>query len=584
MASPQPGPPGASTRDDAREPADPAGDSTDLADPVGGVTDPGAVALTATPAAPGAPQRAGLGPAGWARWAWRQLTSMRTALLLLLLIAVAAVPGSVFPQRDIDPAAVTAYLRDNPTWGPWADRLRLFDVFTSPWFSAIYLLLVVSLIGCIVPRTRLHWRALRGQPPKAPSRLARLSAHRAFEVDAPAAAVRDEARAALRRYRLRREEPDGARGQEHGALEVAAESGYLRETGNLFFHVGIVVVVIALAWGYLVGWKADRIVPVGGSLTNTVSGYDTFAAGPLVDTGDLQPFTVKIDRLDVRFEDDATGAQYGAARDFQAMTTVTDAPGDAPAQRRLAVNAPLRFGDSSVYLLGNGYAPVITVRDAAGQVLYRQATPFLPQDGVYTSAGSVKVVGASPRQLGFTGLFLPTAFLTPDGPASAFPDARNPALVLSGWVGTLMPNGPQSVYSLDTSAMTQLRGSDGKPLQIVLGVGQTVQLPDGLGSITMERVDRWAGLSTRYDPARPLALGAGLVCLLGLLGSLLVRRRRMFVRVRPLPGGRSSVEIGALARGEDATLPDAVDELAGRLRALGGTGAAEPGSRGGAGS
>ena len=47
-----------------------------------------------TQAAPTLPR---LGPLGWARWAWRQLTSMRTALFLLLLLAIAALPGSIWP-------------------------------------------------------------------------------------------------------------------------------------------------------------------------------------------------------------------------------------------------------------------------------------------------------------------------------------------------------------------------------------------------------------------------------------------------------------------------------------------------------
>ena len=102
-----------------------------------------------------------LGPLGWARWTWRNLTSMRTALFLLLLLSVAAVPGSIFPQRTIDPGRVGDYLVDNPTTGPWLDRLGFFNVYTSPWFSAIYLLLLVSLIGCIIPRSRLHWHAIR---------------------------------------------------------------------------------------------------------------------------------------------------------------------------------------------------------------------------------------------------------------------------------------------------------------------------------------------------------------------------------------------------------------------------------------
>ncbi|NBR78076.1 MAG: hypothetical protein EBT76_04695 [Microbacteriaceae bacterium] len=32
----------------------------------------------------------------WLRWIWRQLTSMRIALILLLLLAIAAVPGSLY--------------------------------------------------------------------------------------------------------------------------------------------------------------------------------------------------------------------------------------------------------------------------------------------------------------------------------------------------------------------------------------------------------------------------------------------------------------------------------------------------------
>ena len=107
----------------------------------------------------------------WLRWGWRSLTSMRTALLLLLLLAVAAVPGSVFPQRETDPARVQQYLDSHPAAGVWLDRLGFFNVYRSPWFAAVYLLLFISLIGCVVPRGIEHARALRSLPPRAPSRL-----------------------------------------------------------------------------------------------------------------------------------------------------------------------------------------------------------------------------------------------------------------------------------------------------------------------------------------------------------------------------------------------------------------------------
>src|SRR5690625_5742972 len=82
---------------------------------------------------------------GWLRWMWRQLTSMRVALMLLLALAVAALPGSILPQRPQDPPAVARYLEENPVWGQVLDRLGFFDVFSSVWFSAIYILLFISL-------------------------------------------------------------------------------------------------------------------------------------------------------------------------------------------------------------------------------------------------------------------------------------------------------------------------------------------------------------------------------------------------------------------------------------------------------
>ena len=115
-----------------------------------------------------------LGPIGFFRFVWRQLTSMRTALVLLLLLALASVPGSLVPQRSSDPNGVIQYQAAHPDTFPVLDGLGVFSTFTSPWFSAIYILLFVSLVGCIIPRTRHHLQALRARPPQTPARLQRL--------------------------------------------------------------------------------------------------------------------------------------------------------------------------------------------------------------------------------------------------------------------------------------------------------------------------------------------------------------------------------------------------------------------------
>ncbi len=109
-----------------------------------------------------------MGTGGFLRWAWRQLTSMRTALILLFALAVASIPGSILPQRGTNPLLVDEWIAEQPTLGPIMDSLGFFDVYGAPWFAAIYLLLFISLIGCVLPRVGVHWKALRSQPPAAP--------------------------------------------------------------------------------------------------------------------------------------------------------------------------------------------------------------------------------------------------------------------------------------------------------------------------------------------------------------------------------------------------------------------------------
>ena len=511
-----------------------------------------------------------LGARGWIRWAWRQLTSMRTALLLLLLLALVAVPGSILPQRNIDAGRVADYIDRHRSLGPWLDRLSLFDVYASPWFASVYLLLSASLVGCVIPRTRAHWQALRTGPPRPPRRPDRLPVHLVLDVPGDPTDVARTVRAVLRRrhYRLRAEDP-----RDPGA--VSAERGLAKETGNLLFHAALIVVIAAIGARYLWGWRGDVIVPAGQTFASTASGYGTLSPGPFVDPEKLPPFTVRVDTMEVTFEDRAGGAQFGAPRDFVAETTTTESPGAESIQQRLTVNNPLSLAGTSVFLLGNGYAPVVTVRDRQGRVLYREATPFLPQDNNYRSIGAVKVTAGTPKQFGFAGLFLPTATIDPrNGPTSVFPDVRAPALALTMYEGELFADGrPQSVYSLDTSNLTQVTRPDGQPLRLWLTPGKAVTLPGGRGTITLDSVERFAGLSVRHDPGKGLALVGALGALGGLVLTLSVPRRRVFARIQPVSedlGGtgpvRCRVVLAGLTKSDDSRLAEEVERVAAAVR------------------
>src|SRR5262245_24264382 len=171
----------------------------DALDGAGGTREPGiGKAGYANPRdyIPSSPAR--LGTAGWARWFWRQLTSMRVSLILLFLLALAAVPGSAFPQRAVNPIAVTDYFREHPDLAPVLDRLSLFNVFAAPWFAAIYLLLFISLVGCVIPRMIQHLLTARARPPAAPRHLDRLPVYRSWITAATPSQAHAAARELLR--------------------------------------------------------------------------------------------------------------------------------------------------------------------------------------------------------------------------------------------------------------------------------------------------------------------------------------------------------------------------------------------------
>jgi cytochrome c biogenesis protein len=505
-----------------------------------------------------------LSPVELSRWAWRQLTSMRTALVLLFLLALAAVPGSVVPQRNIDAVKVSDFADANPTLAKVYDTVGLFDVYGSVWFSAIYVLLMVSLVGCILPRLRIYWRGIRAAPPAAPRHLGRLPQSRRFELDEAPEAVLGRARSVLRRRRYR-VVSTGSTGSTGGEGTVSAERGYLREAGNLLFHVSVLVVLVGFALGQLFGYKGGVVTVVGQDFSNSLSQYDDFAPGRLFSPDDLAPLSLKVDDFHVKFL--TSGPQMGQPESFDADITYRTSPDAAPQRHRLAVNHPLTVPGANVFLVGHGYAPVVTVRDGKGQVAYRGPVVFLPLDATFMSSGVIKVPYAQPDELGFDGFFFPTYGFTPStGPFSQFPDKLDPVLSLTPSYGDLgLGRGqPQSVYSIDHTDMSYFPSSDperlGPNARIKLSPGQTVRLPDGKGSIRFDRVDRWVKLQVSSSPGKGIALGGVVLGIVGLMGSLFIRPRRAWVRVTRT-GRRTVVELAGLDRSSGGDLASEIDEL-----------------------
>ena len=438
------------------------------------------------------------------RWCWRQLTSMRIALILLLLLAVAAIPGSLFPQRSQNPVQVRQYFIDNPQAAIWLDRFSMFEVFSSPWFSAIYLLLFISLIGCVLPRSIEHLKAIGAKPPLTPKYLDRMEFYTEMKkVDLD----KVEKYLKKRHFRIRRDENS-----------ISAEKGYARESGNLLFHLSLVLILIAVGVGSLLGSRGDAIVNVGDRFINTPTSYDILGFGKYQSEDSLPPFSLTV--KDFKAEYDPV---TNAAIDYELTVLTANPAGSEEMTRIIKVNQPLTYGSTKIYLQANGYAPTVVVKDKTGKVIFDGPTTFLPQDGNLSSIGAIKIPDMQP-QIGFVASFLPTADRDPiRGGFSSYPEVLDPRLLLAIWKGDLGLNTgiPQSVYRIDTSKMERI-GLKALVLNESYDFGE--------GSVTFTGWTSWVNLQIVNDPGKGFALIGAILAILGLLISLFTRQRRVWIK------------------------------------------------------
>ncbi|AWB83299.1 cytochrome c biogenesis protein ResB [Corynebacterium liangguodongii] len=525
--------------------------------------------------------------ATWLRRAWHWLTSMRTALILLFLLALAAIPGALLPQRSVSASLVDDFYKANPVMSPIYDRLQLFNVFGSTWFIAIVALLMVSLVGCILPRTAEHWRAFRATPVRAPKYLHRMPLHADGVVDKPLAEVEADLARVLRRWHTATYTPEQDRA---GARSISAERGYARELANLFFHIGIVAMIVTFTAGRMVYYEGQVIVVTNSEAPSAVpversrefcntspANYDTFRAGPLFDGTGLTPFCFESHNFKASYLN--TGQANGFSSDIS-YTADLGAERSGWQDYTLAVNHPLRIRGDRVYLQGHGFAPQVTVTWPNGESR-TQMIQFRPTDVQnFLSSGVLRFdppAGMYPdlaqrreNQIAIEGAFAPTASWTgPNGDQlrSSFPAMTDPALAVDIYRGDagLDTGRPQNIFVLDQALIAdgRLRKTD----RVNLAQGEEVTLEGGV-RVRFDGAAEYANYQIAHDPTQGWALAATALMLASLIGSVAIKRRRIWVRLVP-EGESTRVEMAGLARTDRAGWGAEFDELAGRV--FGGT-------------
>jgi cytochrome c biogenesis protein len=507
---------------------------------------------------------------------WRGLTSMRSALVLLFLLALAALPGALLPQRKLNAPKTDDYISSHGWWGSLLDKLQFFDVYSSVWFSAIYLLLMVSLVGCLAPRSVEYVKSMRARPVLTPRNLSRMPYYCRAVVDTPAEDVLKAANARLSGWR-RVEHQSGGNGLLQGGRKqhsISAERGYLRETGNLMFHFGMLGLIIFFALGKMFGYEGQVIVQANGSqfCNAGIYNYDSFNAGLQVDGTQLDPWCVKVNDFTASYTPAGQPLHYQSSIQYQSGA---DLQTGIWRPYQLEVNSPLRTAGDRVYLLGHGYSPKFTVTYPDGTTR-SQAVQWRPDNPqTLLSSGATKFSDPPgitdeavrrTKQLAITGLFAPTAFLHGKVLTSTGPELTRPGVaidVLRGDIDTDSGRG-QSIFAVDQSMVD--KGALKRVARQNLNVGQDLTLDDGT-KIRFDGVQQWVSLQVSHDPTQGFVLGFAIAMFLGLAGSLLVKRRRVWVRVTPADGeaGGTVVEVGGLARTDQAGYGEEFSRIAEQL-------------------
>ena len=445
---------------------------------------------------------------------------MRTALILLFVLAAGASVGSLFPQRPVNAFRVSEWITAHPSWAPIAERFGLFDVYGSWWFTAIYVLLLVSVVGCIVPRYRGLFRQLRSRP-RTDGPLDGLPLYSASLVDAPPERVLADSERALRRGRYRVVRTDGT---------VAGEKGHAREAGSIVFHTAFLLLLVGIVLGKGFGFTGQVAVVEGDRFTDTYVAYDQLREGRFF--GDRhRGFSVQLNAFDISFQPN------GVPKDFVSQVGVYE-DGALVRDGRIRVNEPLVYRGVNVFQLAWGWAPRVVV-EQNGKVLADAPVIVLQDNRSGAWRGVVKVPQTKAQQLGLELYFYNDLEVTQNEvPFNRSPLANRPVVFFQSFRGDLGLDHAQSVYSLDKTALVP-GDVGGMPL------GGSANLGDGI-TIAFPDLKHYSVFQVTSDPGIPLMLCAAILILVGLLPALYSSRRRVWVRALPDASG-SRVEVAGQA-------------------------------------
>ncbi len=505
---------------------------------------------------------------------WRTLRSMRTALILLLLLALASVAGSLIPQWPNSPDRVLQYQREHGLWGTFLGRAGLFDVFGSWWFVLITTLLFISLVACLVPRTRATWRAVRQRPIQA-REIDAFKHYAEREVPASPEAAAASSRRVLRRRGFRvASAPVSDTAAGGGSLAVAAEKGAAREVGSLLFHWAFILLLVGVVYGKGTGYTGYAVITEGETWIDARANYDgQIRPGRFFD-GSFTGMGIHLRQFESAYR------ETGQPMDFVSRVDLLDAQGDLVRREDIRVNHPAQYAGLNIYQINYGWASQLVARDGSDVladqplVLDREPAPAGVPAFAMPWYGVLKVTSVEPQMAIEVELYPDSrAFFQSleTGQPVAMLTEYQPLIRFTVWRGRITDPSPTT---LDTTFMRKsASGLVGAGRSSSLNTGKLLAPSETGKGLTLSFPDlkHYTVLQVSKDRGVPIVLIAAILILLGLLPALYTSRRKVWVRAEP-SGSGSVLEIGGFALQRKPQFEDEFDKLVDAIvRAAGGS-------------
>lgn len=424
---------------------------------------------------------------------WHLLSSMRVAMIIMLVIAALGVFGSLIIQAPTavmdDPAAKANWLNEvRPKFGGWTnvlDTLQVFQIFNSIYFRILVAALTISLIACSVHRIPGIWRtATKPRIDVGPQFFEHAPQREAIVVRRTAAETQAIVEGVLRARRYRT--------QVMGDDTVSLYGDRFRwiPIAGLVGHLSLVVILAGGIVGTIYGYR-DAGFTIAEGQTRTVASEPGLSI-------ELLDFTDKYDTV------------TGSPIDYASQIVVFK-DGAEIDRHTVRVNDPYRYGATSIYQAFFGVAAIVTVKDAAGNTLLDEGVPLAWRTTADNRpVGSITVPGV------------------------------NNVIWLVGTLGSgdkdIKPG--QIQVELYTASEASQIAAD------VIDQGVATQFGDL--TITFERESQFTGLNVARDPGVMLVWLGSALLFIGFVIRFTVPHKRVWARIISRPNGGAVLAMAGL--------------------------------------